>query len=814
MVQVKYYTLILVVVVTLQGCQTRNIRDIANQPKCEFVRPPRTEHAGTILSPDYPLSYPNGICKSWQIRGERKQVITIHFQTLQIAVSDGGDCEEDFLEIGPQPEVKICGNHSSPYISQLGHVWIRFRSDYRRSARGFELLYVMGPLHVGTCQEGEFRCNNGQCILQDWQCDGQFHCLDHSDEQNCQHVNHRSTTTSISNQCESTQINCISTQTNELVCVNKEKMCNGFADCLYGEDENSPICFGRCHHTLEERSGSFHSPKYPSFYPNNVDCTWTIHIPDGTIQLHIVDFKLEDGIGTDFLEIYDGKNEDNSNILGRYYGKHRPPHVINAKSNWMILRFHSNHQFREKGFNITYQKKGECLADQISCGLSEDDCYHHSQRCDGKWDCKWRGGDERGCGTCHLSSSPYPCGGDTAHCYKEEERCTGQSQCINNADQIGCLPEQCGAHNGTFLCKNSRCIYDNWRCDQTDDCGDSSDEDNCSISRRVIIAAVMGSLICALLLVVALGCTCKLYALRLHEHYGSHHETPMSRVQAEFNRRPAPPTYSEAMATSQPYNNSDQVSRSTQQMRRSRGRRGSRSGRPPRPPPPRGPSRQNSQSVVSSVDATSDRGANSSRETGAAGQSHNASARDSQPTADRSSRNNRAAGHGPSQSVNSTNAAADLGRNNSTTCLIPPSTTSDSECDSDPDSTEISMSHASGVTVQFRRGYDSRVKSANGDSVFQNAPSTGPLHSATQTDSVSADTVSASCDTDSALLSLDEPTEKEENVTDVPSQPLTNRVGCNITLTSEETRRNNNNNSLNNSEESLNSAGSDVRLIL
>lgn len=287
----------------------------------------------------------------------------------------------------------------------------------------------------------------------------------------------------------------------------------------------------------------------------------------------------------------------------------------------------------------------------------------------------------------------------------------------------------------------------------------------------------------------------------------------MSRFQAEFNRRPAPPTYSEAMATSQPYNNSDPVSRSTQQMRRSRGRRGSRSGRPPRPPPPRGPSRPDSQSVSSTMEASSDRGANSSRETGAATQSHSTSTCDSQPTADSSSRNNRVADSGPSQSVNSTNAATDLGSSNSTTCLlIPPSTTSDSECDSDPDSTEINLSRASGMTVQFRRGDDSRVKPASGD--FQNVSSPDPLPSATQTDSVSADTVSASCDTDSALLSLDEPTDKEENGADVPSRPLTNRVTSQMAQTSEETRRNNNNNSLNSSEESLNSAGSDVRLIL
>ena len=36
-------------------------------------------------------------------------------------------------------------------------------------------------------------------------------------------------------------------------------------------------------------------------------------------------------------------------------------------------------------------------------------------------------------------------------------------------------------------------------------------------SRRVITAAVIGSLLCALLLVIAIGCTCKLHARRMSQ---------------------------------------------------------------------------------------------------------------------------------------------------------------------------------------------------------------------------------------------------------------------------------------------------------
>lgn len=38
----------------------------------------------------------------------------------------------------------------------------------------------------------------------------------------------------------------------------------------------------------------------------------------------------------------------------------------------------------------------------------------------------------------------------------------------------------CGPHE--FRCKNNNCIPDHWRCDGQSDCGDNSDEENCSES--------------------------------------------------------------------------------------------------------------------------------------------------------------------------------------------------------------------------------------------------------------------------------------------------------------------------------------------
>ena len=74
------------------------------------------------------------------------------------------------------------------------------------------------------------------------------------------------------------------------------------------------------------------------------------------------------------------------------------------------------------------------------------------------------------------------------------------------------------------------------------------------LRNSVLTAAVMGSLICALLLVIAISCTCRLHALRMLEHRLSSRETPLSRLSREFFFREPPPSYAVAVQGSQHHN--------------------------------------------------------------------------------------------------------------------------------------------------------------------------------------------------------------------------------------------------------------------
>jgi hypothetical protein len=164
------------------------------------------------------------------------------------------------------------------------------------------------------------------------------------------------------------------------------------------------------------------------------------------------------------------------------------------------------------GFNLTFQIKGLCIDDQVSCNsIYELNCYSRNQTCNDIWDCH-NGADERGCGSCKPSQ--YRCR-DQMFCYNLEDRCNGDHQCVDKSDEQNCDAWFCNSANGTYLCRNGRCIYEQWICDGTNDCEDGSDEDNCQsiLTRRVITTAVLGGTLCCLLLVMALGCACKLYTL-------------------------------------------------------------------------------------------------------------------------------------------------------------------------------------------------------------------------------------------------------------------------------------------------------------
>ncbi|XP_071766630.2 low-density lipoprotein receptor-related protein 3 [Centroberyx gerrardi] len=496
-----------------------------------------TERRGAIYSPSWPLNYPPGVNCSWNIQGGQGEVITISFRNFD--VEESGSCSGDWLLLTPtwNGESRLCGSMlPPPFISTRGRIWLYFHSQANSSgqAQGFRLSYIRGHLGQSSCQSDEFLCGNGKCLPRSWKCNGLDECGDATDERSCSPP----PTEARPGPCPPGALPCTEAQSTR--CLPPSLRCDGAPDCPDGTDElGCPDT--ACGKRLGNFYGSFASPDF--FRANRsagaeLRCSWLLDTQDPKPIMLQLDLQLGPG---DSLHVYDGLVQRAERLLQvlSHHNNRRPTLLESSRGQMSVLYLAQPHS-PGHGFNATYQVKGYCFPGERPCG-SEQGCYSERQRCDGYWHCP-SGRDEEACPAC--PDGEYPCEGGTGACYPASERCNNQKRCPDGSDEKNCYDCQ----PGNFHCGTNLCIFETWRCDGQEDCLDGSDERDClaAVPRKVITAALIGSLVCSLLLVIALGCAFKLYSLRSREYRAF--ETQMTRLEAEFVQREAPPSYGQLIA--------------------------------------------------------------------------------------------------------------------------------------------------------------------------------------------------------------------------------------------------------------------------
>ncbi|KAI4582045.1 hypothetical protein MJG53_009570 [Ovis ammon polii x Ovis aries] len=116
-----------------------------------------------------------------------------------------------------------------------------------------------------------------------------------------------------------------------------------------------PTCDALCGGDVRGPSGTILSPGYPEFYPNSLNCTWTVDVTHGKgVQFNFHTFHLEDH--HDYLLITE--NGSFTQPLARLTGSELPS-TINAGlyGNFRAqLRFISDFSISYEGFNITFSE--------------------------------------------------------------------------------------------------------------------------------------------------------------------------------------------------------------------------------------------------------------------------------------------------------------------------------------------------------------------------------------------------------------------------------------------------------------------------
>ncbi|GFS04737.1 cubilin, partial [Elysia marginata] len=111
-----------------------------------------------------------------------------------------------------------------------------------------------------------------------------------------------------------------------------------------------------CGGDLTSASGVIKSPNYPHSYPHNIQCVWTITVPQGhQIRLNVTSFDTQghSNCKYDKLEIRNG-GFSTSPLFRTYCGKRIFYTPIISHSNRLYLKFATDEKLFGKGFQISY----------------------------------------------------------------------------------------------------------------------------------------------------------------------------------------------------------------------------------------------------------------------------------------------------------------------------------------------------------------------------------------------------------------------------------------------------------------------------
>ncbi|XP_075215993.1 uncharacterized protein LOC142321628 [Lycorma delicatula] len=367
--------------------------------------------------------------------------------------------------------------------------------------------------------------------------------------------------------------------------------------------------WSKSHNTLCEdvhliaSKGTITSPHFPGLN-HDIICSWYIlSPPQTTLKIHIWDFDIPDDPGCqnppcchyNWVKLpVSGKPGNYQKVCGNISQS-----VISVSQSRtdIELYYHPQKQIG-RGFRLTYSIEMEstcednqfhcrnntclpmsmkcdgipqcadgddefkcrgspkCSEGQILCSQMSDQCFSPSEVCDGIFQCPF-GEDEFDClPTCERGISCLSGEG----CYSPAQRCNGFSDCADDSDESICLDELCPTLPNRRQCHNGRCIQARLWCDGSDDCGDFSDEEAC-LKNSMITVAMMGALLGGLFLVLAVGCSLRVYSrrysasschVRLSPPLSSrlrmtHSLSLPALIDNEFFRREPPPVYSVAV---------------------------------------------------------------------------------------------------------------------------------------------------------------------------------------------------------------------------------------------------------------------------
>ncbi|XP_078301352.1 CUB and sushi domain-containing protein 1 isoform X1 [Panthera onca] len=299
--------------------QDGNVVWSSTVPRCEAPCGGHlTASSGLILPPGWPGYYKDSLNCEWVIEAKPGHSIKITFDRFQTEVN------YDTLEVrdGPASSSPLIGEYHGTqaprFLISTGHfMYLLFTTDNSRSSVGFLIHYESVTLDSDSCLDPGIPVNGHR------------------------HGSHFGIRSTVTFSCDP---GYTLSDDEPLVCERNHQWNHALPSC-------DALCGGYIH----GKSGTVLSPGFPDFYPNSLNCTWTIEVSHGKgVQMIFHTFHLESS--HDYLLI----TEDGSftEPVARLTGSVLP-HTIKAGlfGNFTAqLRFISDFSISYEGFNITFSE--------------------------------------------------------------------------------------------------------------------------------------------------------------------------------------------------------------------------------------------------------------------------------------------------------------------------------------------------------------------------------------------------------------------------------------------------------------------------
>ncbi|BHF63132.1 Bone morphoproteintic protein 1 [Sparganum proliferum] len=297
---------------------------------------------GRFTSPGYPSNYPPSKICTWWIEVPAGFAIVLTFESIEL--EDQTDCPYDYLEIfdgssdSSSALRRICGVQlPNPIWSTNNTMEVRFVTDYAVQKKGFVAKFrKVSYSEIDQCATSKHGCQH-VCVT----LPGGYRCQCYDgykllpDRKSCQLL-----------------------------------ACGGY---------------------LRRNKGGITSPGFPSQYPPNIKCVWTIEVAAGfSVVLTFDSFELEEqwDCEVDYLEVFDGSSESAAS-LRKICGSGFPKPVAST-TNKMTLKFVSDGVISKKGFRVRFENVPYSKIDQ--CTISNHGCEHTCVNIAGGYKCQCHDG--------------------------------------------------------------------------------------------------------------------------------------------------------------------------------------------------------------------------------------------------------------------------------------------------------------------------------------------------------------------------------------------------------------------------------------